>query len=39
MEIFLYVIVNPEISWCYSGKFYGQGTEHGLVRYYPVNDE
>ena len=35
---FQYVIVDPEISWCNSEKFYGQGTEHGLMREYPVND-
>ena len=31
-------MVDPDISRCNSEKFYGQDTEHGLVRYYPVND-
>ena len=26
------------MSWCNSEKFYGQSTEHGLVRHYPLND-
>ena len=26
------------MNWCNSEKLYGQGTEHGLVRHYPVND-
>ena len=26
------------MSWCNSEKLYGQDTEHGLVRHYPVND-
>ena len=34
IEIFQYVIVDPEIGWCNSEE----STEHGLVRYYPVND-
>ena len=38
IKIFLHVIEDPEISWCNSEKFYVQGTEHGLVRHYPVND-
>ena len=38
MEFFQHVIVDIETCWCISEKFYCQGTEHGLVRYYPVND-
>ena len=33
-----HVIVDSDISWCNSEKFYGQGAEHGLVTCYPVND-
>ena len=38
IENFQHVIADHEISWCNSEKLYVQGTEHGLVRHYPVND-
>ena len=39
VEIYQYVLVDTEISWSNSEKFYGQGIEDGeIMRQYPEND-